>query len=61
MPRRAHARRAVHQRAELARLVLGNQQLRGFQPFELGGQRRFAVGLEHRESPRGEIQPRESE
>ena len=61
MPGRPHACRAIEQRAEFTRLVFGDQQLRGFEPLELRGQRRFTIGLEHREASRGQIQPREPE
>jgi hypothetical protein len=45
----------------LASLVFGHQQLGGLQPLEFGFERRFAICLEHREAPGGEIEPRESE
>ncbi len=61
VPRRPHARRAVDQRAQFARMIFRNQQLGGLEAFQLGVQRRFAIGLEHGEAPRGEIQPREAE
>ena len=55
------ARRAVISCADLARLVFGDQQLRGLQALELGFERGVAVGLEHREAPGGEIEPGEAE
>ena len=61
MPGRTHARFAVQQRTEFARLVFGNENFGGLEAFELGGQRRLAVRLEYREAPRGQVQPREAE
>ena len=48
-------------RADLARMIFGNQQLGGLEPLEFGLQRRVAVGFQHGETAGGEIQPREAE
>ena len=60
VPGRAHARGAIQQRAKLAGMILGNQQLGRLQPLELGQQRRVTIGFQHGETARGEIQPRQS-
>ncbi len=60
VPGRAYALLAVSDLGDVARLVLGDQQLRRLEAFELGFQRGGAVGFEHREAAGGEIEPGET-
>ena len=61
VPRRTHPQCRARSRDGLDARALREQQLRGLQPLELGGERLRPLTLQHREAPGREIEPREPE
>jgi hypothetical protein len=63
VPRRTRANHGLlaAKRQEIARLILGQQQFRRAQALELGLDRARLVRLQHRETARGQLEPRQAE